>query len=265
MGAGVALVRRIALACGLVPALLGSPAAAGELHLTYAELARVANAVTSTAKIKLNTKPPGFLGLGGGGSSLTLAGTSLPLDIPNQMFPVLGSTYAYYLNDLTSAAVRVVPVAGAVRLVRSFESKAGAMVAACVEGACGLVDALPDVTWRDPTVAVELTVAQVADGLAFKVRKAEIGGTLTRVCKASGVTIASGLCNLGLPWARQTVSRLRSQIDKLVRDRVNTPEAQAALAGVLKPHLKIGSGGDIAIQRVTSDNRGVVVGFRLGE
>lgn len=261
----MAFSRLCAVWAWLLASVLGSAAEAGELHLSYAELARVANAVTGTAKLQLNTKPSGFLGLGAGVSNLTLAGTSIPLDIPNQTFPVLGSTYAYYLNDLTSNSVKVAPVAGAVRLVLSFDSKASAMVAACVEGACGLVEALPDVNWRDPTVAVELTVAQVTDGLTFKVRKAEIGGVLSPVCKSAGVTIASGLCNLGLPWARQTIGRLKSQIDKLVRDRVNTPEAQAALAGVLKPHLKIGSGGDIRIQRLTSDTRGIVVAFRLGE
>lgn len=247
----------------VLAAVLAWPVHAAELRVSFAELARVVSAVLADAKLHLHNKPAGFLELGSTGSNLTIAGKQIPLEVKPQSFPLLGSTYAYYINDLNSTSFRVVPVAGALRLELTFEDKGTDLVGGCIEGGCTFVDALPIVEWSKPKVVIELVPVQFAGGLALNVRKAEIGGTLKPACRSSIGVISASLCSIGLPKARQTIANIRGTIDGIVKQKVNQPSTQQNFATALKPYLKVGPAGDVAIAQITTDSRGLVVSFQL--
>jgi len=237
-------------------------AQAAELRLSFVELATVAQKVIGDAKIYLNNKPGGFLGLGPQ-SSVTLAGQQMPLPLPASDFPILDSRYAYYVVDIKSTAVRVSGETGALRILVEFEADGAEMVGACVSGPCRLADAMPQVEWEKPSLAVEFVPVLAAAGLSLQVKSARIGGTLTPVCRNESGGISSSLCNLSLPWARSTIQKLRQQVDALIREKINDPSMQATIAAGFKPHLAVGGLGTIEIQKVTTDARGVIVTFRL--
>lgn len=253
---------RALLAC-LCFSSLAAPAKAAELRLSFIELARITTAVMADAKLHLHNVPGGFLSLGGDSSSFTITGQKFAVDMKPQPFEVLGSTYAYYVNDMTSTSVKVTPVTGAIRLEMTFESDGPEMVGGCIKGSCGLANSLPNVEWSKPSVGIELIPVHYQGSLALKVRKAEIGGTLTPVCRSSTGVISNAFCNLGLPWARHTIARMRNEIDGIMKANMNQPAAQEALATALKPYLKVGPAGEISIAQVTADARGLVVSFQL--
>lgn len=244
-----------------VLSLAAMPADAAELRLSFAELAYIAQKVIGDAKVYLNNKP-GFLGLASG-SSITLTGKQIPLPLPETKFTILDSKYAYYVSDISSTAVAVSPSAGAVRITVTFESDGPELVGGCVEGGCSLVNALPQVEWSAPSLTVEFAPVLAPGGLSLELKSARLGGKLDPVCRNDEGEISAGLCYLSLPFARSTVRKLSGEVEKILKDKVNAPEVQDAIAAAFKPHLNVGSFGTIEIQKVTSDAAGVRVGFRF--
>jgi len=238
-------------------------AQAAELRLSFAELATVAQKVVGDAKIYLNNKPGGFLGLAPQ-SSVTLAGKQSPLPLPASTFPILDSRYAYYVADISSAAVRVSAETGVLRITVAFESDGPELVGACVSGPCRLANAMPQVEWTDPTVTVDLVPVLVAGSVSLEVKSARLGGVLAPVCRNESGVISTSLCNLSLPFARSTIQRLRKEVDATLKAKINEPAMQTTIANGFKPYLSVGSLGSIEIQKVTSDARGVTILFRIG-
>jgi hypothetical protein len=254
---------RIMLAAGVALCSGVSSASAAELKLSFAELADIAQKVIGDAKIYLNNKPGGFLGLAPQ-SSVTLAGKQLPLPVPASSFPILDSRYAYFITDITSTAVRISPEAGAIRIAVAFEAEGPELAGGCVAGPCRLANALPQVEWTDPAITIDLAPVLVAGSVSLEVKSARLGGTLAPVCRNESGGISASLCNLSLPWARSTIQRLRKDVDAQLKDKVNEPAMQATIAAAFKPYLSVGSLGAITIDKVTSDQRSVVVAFRFG-
>lgn len=236
--------------------------AAAELRLSFAELAAVAQKVVGDAKIYLNNKPGGFLGLGPQ-SSVTLAGKQTALPLPVNSFGILDSRYAYYVSDITSTGVRISGETGALRISVSFEAEGPELVGACVSGPCRIAGAMPNVEWSEPSLVIDLVPVLSGQGISLEVKSARLGGTIEPVCRNEAGAISSSLCNLSLPFARSTIQRLRKEVATLLKEKVNEPAMQATIAAGFKPYLTVGSLGAIQIQSVATDARGVIVTFRI--
>jgi hypothetical protein len=246
-----------------VAMLLTAPgnATAAELRLSYTELARLLGSFLGNAKIYLNSQP-GFLGFTSP-SSATLGNETITFELPKQPFQFGSSQYVYNLSDISSTSVRITAVPGAIRVALAFEDNGPEIVASCLSGPCNVLNALPQIEWEQPTIAIELVPDDLDGSLTLKVRKVELGGNLTPVC-ASGIgAIFSGGCNIALPFARSKIARLRGDLDQMVRAKVNSPEEQKKIAAALKPRLVVGPAGPVTVATVTSDQKGLVVSFRL--
>jgi hypothetical protein len=174
---GVRIVRFIC--CFLAMALncwpMVEPASAAELRITLTELANVVQAVIGPSKLHLNNKPGGFLS-GTAGSSWTIAGKETAIPLPPKSFNLLGSTYAYYVEDLNSKSIAVTAVASAVRLTLAFDDKAAGLSGACVSGDCGLVTALPKILWKNGTVTIDVVPVRHGRSITLQVKNVAIGG-----------------------------------------------------------------------------------------
>lgn len=238
-------------------------ASAAELRLSFGELASVGQKVLGDAKIYLNNKPGGFLGLAPQ-SSVTLAGKQVPLPVPASSFPILDSRYAYHVTDIASTAVRISAETGALRITVAFEGDGPELVGGCVAGPCRLANAMPQVEWTEPSITVDLVPVLVAGSVSLQVKSARLGGVLAPVCRNESGGISTSLCSLSLPWARSTIQKLRKEVDAQLKDKINEPAMQDTIAAAFKPYLNVGSFGEITIEKVTADGRGLVVAFRFG-
>ncbi len=248
----------------MLTAGLAAPVRAAELRIPYSELAGIVQAVLGDAKLHLNNKPGGLLTLSSG-SYFDLAGKQFPVPLQAKSFNVLGSSYAYYVDDLNSQSITVAAIEHAVRLTLNFESKATAMTAGCVSGDCALTDAMPQIGWRDGAVMIDVTPVQFGTSLTLQVKRVSIGGPLTPRCLGSNNVIATSACRLALSWANKTIAKLKPEIAAKMTEKVNDPETQAKVADGLKKYLTIGSAGELAVTSVRSDSTSVTIAFQLAQ
>lgn len=242
--------------------LLGTaPAQAAELRITLTELANVVQSVLGESKLHLDNAPGGLLS-GTTGSSWTIAGKSTAIPLAPKSFKLLGSTYAYYVNDLNSKAITVAAAPSAVRLTLVFDDKAAEITGACVSGDCGLTTALPKIIWKNGTVTIDVVPVRYETSLTLQVKNVAIGGLLSAKCGAGGI-FAEGACSLGLSWAKRTIANLKPDIATKLKDKVNDPATQSAVANGLKKYLVVGPAGEIAITDVRSDANSVRISFQL--
>lgn len=240
------------------------PVAAAELRVSFAELAGVVQKIVGDGKIYLNNAPGGLLQLVGTSSSVTLGNQLLPVPVPVKSFQILGSSYAYYISDVTSTAIRVTPVSGALRLTVEFESEGPELVGGCISGGCGLADVLPDIEWGRPQVHIDLFPVRFNGSVSLQVRSVEIAGSLEPVCRSSSGVIAQSTCQIARPAAQRTIQTVRKDLNAILKERVNDPSIQQSLADSLKRYLVLGPAGEVAITNVSVDAKGVVVAFQFG-
>lgn len=238
------------------------PLAAAELKVSYAELSGIVRSVLGDAKLHLHNKPGGIFDLTPG-SYFAIAGKQFELPLPLKSFDVLGSTYAYYVENLDSQAITAEAVPGAVRLRLTFDPKA-TLAGGCISGDCGLKNALPSITWRGGTVAIDVVPVHVGLSLALQVKDVSIGGAFSVGCSDAGI-FSKGACSLALGYARRTVARLRPEIASKIKDQVNDAAAQGKVADGLKSQLKVGENGAFDITDVKTDNARVRITFTLIE
>ena len=244
-----------------VPA--SAPASAAELKISYVELAAVVQSFIGDAKLHLHNVPGGLFSLTPS-SYLSIAGQQAPISLPAKSFELLGSTYAYYVNNLDSSSIRAAAAPSAIRLTVTFKSSGADLTGGCVEGECLLADALPNIAWSAGTVAIDLVPVRAGAGVALQAKTVTIGGNLRARCDNKSGFFSLGACDLALPWANRTITRLKPEIAATLKDTINAAETQAELSKRLKPFLTLGPAGEIGIDSVTSDAKSVIVKFRIG-
>ena len=248
----------VALAC----LSTGFPAAsAAELRVSLTELAGVVQTVMGDAKLHLNNKPGSFLTVASG-SYIAIAGTETAIPLPAKSFDLLGSTYAYYVEDLNSQSIRVSAAPAAIRLVLTFDTKAAELTGGCISGDCGLTSALPKIAWKNVTVTIDVVPIRSGSSITLQAKSVSIGGVLTAQCASAGI-FSSGACKLALPWANRTITKLKPDMAAKLKEKVNASETQDAVAIGLKKYLAVGPAGEIEITGVTTDQKSVTVSFRL--
>ncbi|MEQ1670392.1 MAG: hypothetical protein ABL893_06005 [Hyphomicrobium sp.] len=246
-----------ALGCLLAP----QQAAAAELRITLNELAGVVQAVLGPSKLHLDNKPGGLFS-GGTGSSWTIAGKETAIPLPAKSFRLMGSTYAYYVEDLNSKSISVTAAPAAVRLMLAFEDKAADLKGACVSGDCGLAAALPKIIWKSGTVTIDVVPVRLGSSITLQVKNVAIGGLMSAKCGGAGI-IADGACSVALTFAKRTIANLKPEIAATLKAKVNDSATQEAVANGLKTYLAVGPAGEIAITGVTSDAKSVRITFAL--
>jgi len=251
------------LLCGAALPILPNHAAAADLKVSFAELTRLLQSLAATTRIYLNNVPGGLFA----NQSFTQVGTApqTPISIPVKTFNVLGSTYGYFVSDVSSTSVRLVPVAGALRLVVAFESDGPEAMAMCVSGSCGLADVLPDIQWDNAVVNVDIVPIRFNGSISVEVKAVSVSGAPRAVCKGTADFLERQACSLGLPFANRTINHLKGELPRLLREAVNQPDIQRQFADGLKRHLTLGPAGEIAINNITIDPNTLTVSFRFNQ
>lgn len=246
-------------------ALLGisAPTSAAELKISHAEMAAIVQAMIGDAKLHLHNVPGGLFSLTPQ-SFLAIGGQQAGLALPAKSFVLLGSTYAYYVNNLDSSSIRATGVPSAVRLTVTFTSTGADLIGGCVEGECLLANALPNIAWSAGTVAIDLVPVRAGTSVALQAKAVTIGGNFRARCDNKSGFFSSGACDVARPWANRTITQLKPEIATTLKDTINAAETQAELSKRLKPYLTLGPAGEIGIDSVTSDAKGVSVKFRIG-
>lgn len=261
---GVARTRWLQAGLSATAALLAAgQAGAAELRVSYAELAGLVQKAIGDAKIHLHNKPTSFTSLLTATSYVSIGGQQIAIPIAPKSFDVLGSTYAYYVDDVNSSAIRVTPVSGALRLTLQFESKGAELSGGCVKGSCGLTDALPVIDWQDGSVSVDLAPVKISNSLALQAKTVTIGGAFKPSCTGAGGLFSDLSCDAALPFANRAIAKLKPELAGMLKDKVNDPAVQAAVAGELQQRLTIGGLGEIVITDVTSDTKGIAIVFKV--
>ena len=237
------------------------PASAAELRISLTELAGVVQTVMGTSKLHLNNKPGGFLS-GTSASSWTIAGKETAIPLPPKSFALLGSTYAYYVEDLNSKSISVTAAPSAVRLTLTFEDKAAELKGGCVSGECGLATALPKIVWKNGTVTIDVVPVRLGSSITLQVKSVAIGGLMSAKCGGAGI-FADGACSVALTFAKRTIANLKPEMAAALKAKVNDTATQDAVANGLKKYLAVGPAGEIAITDVTSDAKTVRISFQL--
>lgn len=241
-----------------------SGASAADLRVTFAELTKLVQNIASGTKIYLNNVPGPVGGLFTSGSYVAITTTQqYPIPIPAKSFQALGSTYVYYVNDITSTSVRVVPANGALRLTVAFESEGAEAVADCLSGGCSLENALPDIEWPDAVVNVDFIPVRFNGSISLQVKNVTLGGSPRAVCKTAGGLLSRATCNIGLPFANRMINSLKVELPKLLKEQVNRTEIQQQFADGLKRYLTIGQAGEVAIGNISIEPNSLNVNFRF--
>ncbi len=252
----------VALCCASSLGYATGAASAAELRISFTELAGIVQAVLGDAKLHLHNKPASIFALTDG-SHLAFAGKEIAVPLQPKSFNVLGSSYAYFVDDLNSQSIRVSPIASAVRLTLNFDSKADNLVGGCVSGDCSLAGALPKILWKDGTVAIDVAPVHFGSSISLQVKHVSIGGPLSARCDGSGSLFSNSACRIALGFANRTITRLKPDIAAMIQDKVNNAETQTKVAEGLKKYLVVGTAGELAVTRVTSDAKAVTIGFEL--
>ncbi|MGE0626666.1 MAG: hypothetical protein AB7O43_02495 [Hyphomicrobiaceae bacterium] len=251
----------VVAAFGAMFAGSGAGVRAADLTVSFVELTRLLETIAGNAKVYLNNVPGGVFA---SQSYLQITSTQqYAIPIPVRSFNLLGSTYAYFVSDVSSANVRLAPVKSALRLTVAFESDAPEAIVSCISGGCGLKDVLPDIQWDNARVNIDFIPIQLGGSLSLEVKAVSTEGNPRAVCKQTADFIERQACNLGLPFANRTIKQLRASLPAVLRDAINQPGIQTQLADGLKRYLTIGQAGEVAINRVSVDPRTLTVTFRF--
>ncbi len=261
------MVRKVAsvLTCLLAAASLSAMpvgrAEAADLKISFAELTRLLQSIASSARIYLNNVPGGMFA---NQSFVQVSNTQqYPIAIPVKTFSVLGSSYGYFVSDVASTAVKLIPVNGALRLVVNFESDGPEAMAQCISGGCALADILPDVQWDNAVANIDFVPIRLNGSISLEVKAVTIGGTPRAVCKGNADFLERQACSLGLPFANRSINQLKAELPKLLRTAVNQPGIQQQLAEGLKRYLTLGPAGEVAISNLSIDPTTMTVQFRF--
>lgn len=261
------MVYRFAVALVLfgVTLLHGPWAKAADLKITFSELTELVRSIASGSKIYLNNVPPGPIGgLFTSGSTVSVGGgAAQPLEIPAKTFPILRSTYAYYLNDITSKSLRIVPINGGLRLIMEFEDEGPELVARCLSGNCTFADTLPDIEWPGAGAQIDLVPVQFNGSVALRIKRVQLLGSPRAVCQGDADFFEGGACAVGRPWANRTIQQVKPEIEKAIRDEINKPAIQQQFADGLKKFLSLGPAGVIAINNLSLDPSSLTVKFNF--
>jgi hypothetical protein len=239
-----------------------APALAAELRVEFTELAAIARQSLSDARIRLHNVPQGVLDFSSA-SYVAIGSTQVPIAIPARPFEAAGGTYAYFVNEINSTAVRVEAADGALKLTLSFESDAPELVGRCTKGLCPPAAALPRIEWSNATVSAELVPVGIKDSLALEAKSVRVGGDFAPVCSTAADFISGGICRSVLKRARSAITKLRGDIDDLLKKQLNKPEVQEKLADSLRKRLVLGPAGEVRVRSVKTDSAGVTVSFCL--
>ncbi len=253
-----------AVTCLSLTLLCAAHASAAELRIPLTELAGVIQAVIGDAKLHLHNKPASLLNMTSA-SHLAIAGKEVPIPLAPKSFSVLGSTYAYYADDLNSDSIRVSAATSAVRLTLNFETKAANIIGGCVSGDCGLTDALPKILWTNGTVAIDVVAIHFGSSISLQVKNVTIGGLISARCEPTGNFFSDSACKAGLSYANRTIAKLKPDIAAKIKDHVNASETQSKVADGLKKYLALGPSGELAITSVTTSEKSVTIAFQLAD
>ena len=243
--------------------LIGSAASApaAELRITFDELTRLVQSIAAGAKVYLNNAP-GMLFSTQSYIAIT-SSQQYPLTIPVKSFDFFGSTYVYYINDITSTSLRILPVNGALRLSMMFETDGPEAVAGCISGDCLYTSVLPDIEWNGLGVSIDFVPIQFQDSISLQAKSVSVSGQPRAVCKPSAGTLARATCTLGLPFANSISSRLKADLPKILKEQINKSDVQQQFADGLRKSLTIGQAGAVAISAISIAPKGMTVDFRF--
>ncbi len=241
-----------------------SPAA--ELRVSLKELASLLNPTLASTSLRLHNVPSE--GIFGGlfdpskTSYVNFGGTEVPLEFPVTQFPLTGvgnGRYAYYLNDINSESIRITPSSNALVLDIRFEDSDAELVTSCYSGTCGFTNVLPIVQWRQPRIRLHLKPARFDTGVTLTAVKVVVGGRFKTVCRAGSL-----FCLLGQSAADNYINRLRRRhIPAQILKQLNSEATRETIGAQLSQYLKLGSSGQVAIEKVSVANKAVRVSFKL--
>ena len=236
-------------------------ARAADLKISFAELTRLLQSIAASTRIYLNNAPGGLFT----NQSFIQVGTTqqYPVPIPAKSFDILGSRYGYFVTDVGSTTVRLTPINGALRVIVNFESEGAEATALCISGTCRLADILPDIQWDNAVANIDFVPVRLNGSIAFEVKAVTIGGAPRAVCKGTADFLERQACSLGLPFANRSISQLKAELPKLLRDAANQPGIQQQLADGLKRYLTLGPAGEIAINNISIDPNTLTVSFKF--
>ena len=239
---------------------------AAELRITFDELTKLVQSIANTTKIYLNSVPSGLFTNGGlfaSGSYIEIGAQRYELPKLEKQFDKAGSKYGYYVKDMSSTSVRIGAVDKALRLTLTMESDGPEAVPACVSGECPLLNFLPDIEWTRPSVSLDFVPVQFNGGVSLKVTNVTIGGTPQPVCRPSSDFWARAACNIGRAFANQSISKLRTELPKSLKEAINQTDIQQKLSEGLKGYLVVGQAGAVAINAITVAPSSMTVNFRF--
>jgi hypothetical protein len=247
--------------------VLSMPASvrSADLRITFSELTSLLQSIASSAKIYLNNVPSALpAGLFSSQSYVQITATQqYPVAIPVKSFDILGSKYGYFIKDVASTAVRVIPANGALRLVATFESEGPEAVAVCISGPCRLADILPDIQWDNATVNIDFVPIRFNGSISLEVRNVFASGTPRAVCKGTADFLERQACRLGLPFATRTIGQLKRELPGIIKAAANRQSIQSQLAEGLKRYLTLGQAGEVAINNISIDPKTLTIVFRF--
>ena len=241
-------------------ALVG-PLDAADLKISFAELTRLLQWIASNTRFYLNNVPGNLFA---NQSFVQISSTQqYPIPIPAKTFNILGSTYGYFVSDVASSSVRLIPVNGALRLEVSFEADGPEAIAMCVAGSCPLADILPDIQWDKAVANIDFVPIRLNGSVSMEVKTVTIGGVPRAVCKGTADFLERQACSLGLPFANRAINQLKAELPKILRTAANQPGIQQQLAEGLKRYLTLGPAGEVAINNISIDPNTLTVQFRF--
>jgi hypothetical protein len=246
----------ILVCCAL---LSTSRAQAAELRITLDELARLVQTIANTTTIYLNSVP----GLFASSSYIEIGSQKYGLPRLEKELKKGDSTYAYYVNDMKSTKVRVSTVNSALRLALSMETVGPEATPGCSTGNCPLLSFFPDIEWVRPSVIIDFIPVHFDGSVSLQVKHVRLGSTPQAACQPQADIWARAACSIGRAFANQAISKLRTELPKMVKDAVNQPDVQRRLADGLKGYLTVGQAGAVAINTISVAPNSMTVNFKF--
>ena len=233
---------------------------AAELRITFDELARLVQTIANGTTIYLNSVPGGLFAKS---SYIEIGSQKYALPRIEKELKKGDSTYAYYVNDMKSTSVRVSTVNSALRLALTMETEGPEATPGCVSGDCPLLSFFPDIEWARPSIIIDFVPVQFDGSVSLQVKHVSLGSTPQAACRPQSDIWARAACSIGRAFANQTISKLRADLPKMVKDAVNQPDVQRRLADGLKGYLTVGQAGAVAINAISVAPNSMTVNFKF--